>query len=203
MNSDIVESLGITAELSGTQLSGPALRAMAEELSVYDASAVLRALSRCRRELRGRLTLGEVIDRIEDGHPSAEQAWAIAVKAMDESATVVCTRQIIVAQSAVKDTWYAGDKVGARQAFVAAYTLAVDRARREGEPCHWFDSVGVDNAMREGPLLEAVRNGLISARDALQHLPNLERDTLLASPAVELPKLIDLAQRRLPKKEQS
>jgi hypothetical protein len=92
----IIEAIAVTAELTDTTQSGPAIAQMTRDLLGYPHDAVLTALARCRRELTHRLTLAAIIDRLEssDGRPHADEAWSIAVVAYDESATVVWTTEM-------------------------------------------------------------------------------------------------------------
>ena len=66
MKASILKAVAVTAELTGAELSETALRVMAADLDSYSETAVLRALDRCRRELKARLTLGAVLERIEE-----------------------------------------------------------------------------------------------------------------------------------------
>ena len=81
MKPSILKAIAVTAELTGTELSEAALRVMAGDLDTYPEAAVLRALDRCRRELKTRLTLAAALERIEgqDGRPGADEAWAIEI----------------------------------------------------------------------------------------------------------------------------
>jgi len=58
---DILRAVAVCAELTGTELSEAAARIFAEDLAAYPKSAVLHALERCRREVRGRLVLADVL----------------------------------------------------------------------------------------------------------------------------------------------
>src|SRR5438270_13827149 len=89
-NERILEALGVVCELTSTKLSEAATRVFANDLARYPEAQVLGALARCRREVKGRLTLAEVVSRLEDGRPGPEQAWAQIMHALaDERITVV------------------------------------------------------------------------------------------------------------------
>ena len=88
----ILQAIAVTAELTGTQLSEPAARVFAGDLAAYPEAQVLGALTRCRKEVRGRLTLQDVIGRLDDGRPGAEEAWAMLPK--DEAASCVWTDEM-------------------------------------------------------------------------------------------------------------
>lgn len=175
----IIEDIAATAEVLGTTLSHGALILMAEELIGYPPIMVRDALHRCRRELKGRLTLPDVIERIEhgDGRPGPDEAWSTAVRAMDEKATVVLNDELMGAWSVAKTIWDAGDKVGARMAFRDAYQRIVTAARAAREPCRWWPSLGDDKAGRDQPLLDAVAKGLLAAPRVQALLPHLDVQT--------------------------
>ena len=54
----------MVAEVTGTELSKGALQVMTRELQRHDEQRVLRALARCMREIKGRLTLADG-DRVD------------------------------------------------------------------------------------------------------------------------------------------
>lgn len=66
-------------------------------------------------------TLPEFIQMCWRGHPSSDEAWAIALKAMDENETVTWTNEIMYAWERCRPVYEDGDKVGARLAFKAIY----------------------------------------------------------------------------------
>jgi hypothetical protein len=66
-------------------------------------------------------TLPEFIKMCWAGHPTADEAWALALKAMDENQTVVWTNEIMYAWERCRAVYQDGDKVGARMAFKAVY----------------------------------------------------------------------------------
>lgn len=69
----VVGALCVTIELvGGRPLSDAATSAYIGALTEHDAAEVLRALKKCQLECRGRLPLGEVIDRIRKPARQAE-----------------------------------------------------------------------------------------------------------------------------------
>ena len=171
MKPSILKAIAVTAELTGTELSEAALRVMAGDLDAYPEAAVLRALDRCRRELKTRLTLAAVLERIEgqDGRPGADEAWAIALGALDEADTVVWTEEIAQAFDVARPILEARDKVGARVAFRDAYERMVREAREAGQQGRWVASIGHDASRRDAALTQAVQRGRI-AGESVAHL---------------------------------
>lgn len=171
--SKILEGLAVVAEVTGAELSKPALQVMERELSAYHEQAVLRALQRCMRELKHRMTLADVVERLQegDGRPSADEAWAMALAGMDENATVTLNEDIAEAMQIAHPIYEDGDKVGARMAFRAAYERIVEKARGEGKTVKWWASIGHDAQMREAGLRDGIERGLLPSDTASALLP--------------------------------
>lgn len=106
-----------------------------------------------------------------DGRPGADEAWAIALEACDEAATVVWTEETARSLAAAQAVLDIGDKVGARMAFKNAYERLVTQARAERRPMRWQYSLGHDPRQREQALQNAVTNGLLPAPQVAALLP--------------------------------
>lgn len=176
--SDVLKALVVTAELTQTTLSKPALLAMESDLEGYPKDAVMRALTRCRKELTGKLSLATIIERIEDadGRPGANEAWALALKYFDESQTVVINEEIRQACAAARPVFESGDEVGARMAFRDAYERIVGEARTHGQRTQWFPSLGDDKDSRAVVLTEAVARGMLAPSQVAGLLPAPKAD---------------------------
>jgi hypothetical protein len=165
----LLKMLGVTAELTGTTMSQGAIEVMLHDLSEYPEEAVLKALNKCRKEIKGRLFISEIISRIDDGRPGVEEAWALIPKSEEETAVV--TAEMVTAHSAV-GSLFQTDMIAARMAFKEAYKAAVVEARAAGKPTKWTASLGWDASRREGPLIRAYEQGKLSADDVNHYLPN-------------------------------
>ncbi|WP_210669081.1 hypothetical protein [Pseudomonas protegens] len=167
-------SLFATAEVMGQQLTQGAALLMVEDLREYSEAVLSEALRTCRRE-GGRLTVAAILKHAQsaDGHPGKDEAWAIALSASDESETVVMTAEIRQAMTASSPVLEAGDKVGARMAFMSAYERLVIAARAEALPAKWEISLGYDPARRVTAIESAVRSKLISQEVGAKHLAHL------------------------------
>lgn len=170
LNPDIVKAVVVTCELTGSTLSEAGIEAMVEHLSGYSAAMVLKALHRCQLELRGGLTLGAVMDRLDDGHPGPETAWAM-VAGLDEDASVVWTDEIAGSYGLVRGL---NDRVASRLAFVEDYRQRLADARREQRPPVWRASLGWDASRRAGAVREAVERGRLTEGQARAMLPEHE-----------------------------
>jgi len=173
MSTRILESLVVAAEMTGTELSKAAIRGMEMELNEYPEDAVLKALARCRRELKYKLTLADIIERLSgsDGRPAADEAWGKALLAFDEHASVVLNDDISRAMQSARPMYEERDKVGARMAFRSAYERIVQEARDRGEPVSWWASLGHDPYGRELAVKEGVEQGLLPSSQSAMLLP--------------------------------
>lgn len=189
MSIAILEALGVTAELTGTDITTAALRVMEQDLDAYPEEAVLQALSRCRKELSGRLTLAAIIQRVQelDGRPGPEEAWGMIPK--DESGSVIWTDEMAQAFGNCYQLLDDGDHIAARMAFVESYRTLVRQAREFKNPVKWTPSFGHDPSLREGAILKAVELGRLPVQRACALLPSLtekfQQRGLLAAPDVQ------------------
>lgn len=170
----IVQAIAVTCELTNTQLTGQAIAVMARDLtSAYSEESILRALDRCRKELTRRLTLADVIDRIEeaDGRPGSNEAWGIAILGFDESETIITNDEICAAMAAARPIMEMGDEIGARMAFRDAYERVIRENREQGRKPNWWPSLGHDPIRRVDAIQAAVDVGRLSHKQASAYLP--------------------------------
>ncbi len=178
----LVETLLLSAEICGRPLSTGAARLMAQDLANLPQEQVLAALTRCRMEVQGALTLPEIVLRIDDGRPDITAAWDLLPRS--ESASVVWTSEIVLAWSMALPQLVEGDEAGARQTFEQAYRKALVEARMRGEPVRWIPSLGSDLAGRRKTLLEAVAQHRLSAEHVAPLLPEEAMDELMPEPVI-------------------
>jgi len=167
---DLVKGLMATAEVIGDQLRPTAAAYMVQDLSCYSMAVLERALAGCRRELKGRLSLAAVLERIDDGHPAPNEAWAVAIQAADERNTVVWTTLTQQAWNTALPLVQVGDKIAARQAFLETYTRLVKEARAARLPASYAPSLGFDLTSRNAALTDAVSKGLLAHDQVSDHL---------------------------------
>ncbi len=167
----LVRQLVATAELLGHEMKPNAAALLADDLAVFDRATLAAALQRVRSEHTGRLTPKAILDRIDEalGRPAANEAWALASQALDERATVVWTSEMSDAWLIARPIAAAGDMVGARMAFIAAYERLVRAARDERRPPEITVSVGWDCEARDAAIDKAIQVGLLSAESATHY----------------------------------
>lgn len=146
---NLAKAVAVTAELTGTVLSEAAIQVLLADLARYPESQVMGALTRCRRELKGRMSPGDIISRLDDGRPGVEEAWAMVPKGEAES--VVWTEEMARAMSSIHDLLDSGDAVAARMAFKEVYQRLCQDARDKGIPVAWSLSLGWDMHSRSAP----------------------------------------------------
>lgn len=172
---NLLKSLAVAVELTGTELSKAAARVMAEDLAQYPEGQVIAALARCRRELRGRLTVPDVLDRLPGGHPGVEEAWSICGPTLNnERISVVWTAEMAESMGAARHL--AEDPIAARMAFKEVYTATIARARLDGRMPNWTASLGTDKDGRELAVIDAAEKGRITSDYARALLPYHRED---------------------------
>ncbi|MDR6421318.1 hypothetical protein J2801_003606 [Paraburkholderia phenoliruptrix] len=145
------------------------------DLAGFSDGAVLKALSRCRREVRGVLTVSDVVSRIDDGRPGPEEAWAMLPR--DEDTTVVWTDEMRAAWAIARPMLEADEDIPARMAFKEAYVKAVSEARENRTAVQWQVSLGHDRDGREQALKRAVELGRLSSDQARKLIPVKSSET--------------------------
>lgn len=165
----IAQALAVCAELTGTQLSDAATNAMLDELLAYDTGTVLAALNRCRRELTGRLTLAAILQRLDTGLPSADEAFGLLAEGWRNEALTVVVPEIAMQAAGMGafGLFQAGDKTGARMAFREAYV----RLAADVREARWTVSAGSDREQRTRAVTEAVKAGRLTVQRAAAYLP--------------------------------
>ena len=156
------------------------LKTIARDLvSQYQDQQIEAAMTRVMRESEW-LTLKAIIERIDDGRPGPEQAWAMCPK--DEETSVVWTDEMAEAYGPTRQLLMHGDSVGARMAFREHYQALLISAKTAGRPVHWQVSFGFNRTDRVRALSEAVIHGWIDREYALSLLPEQENELMLALP---------------------
>lgn len=107
----------------------------------------------------------------DDGRPGAEEAWAMACRASDESETVVWSEEMAQAFTVCQPLLQMGDQIGARMTFKESYLRQVEDARRVRRPVSWSASLGHDQSKRSAALMDAETRGFLSSGDALRLAP--------------------------------
>ena len=137
--SETMTAFTATAEMLGKNFTNNQLVLFAESIAKHDQGQVIDALRRVREECQF-FSLAEVLNRIDDGRPEAEEAWSLV--SFDESETIVINNDFGKAMAVAESAYLSGDKVGAKFAFKEKYKSTVSAARSRGEKVNWFISFG-------------------------------------------------------------
>ena len=167
--SRLAKAVTVTAMMtSGKTLPPDVVEVYLARLARYPDDAVGDALRRCQNEIKGHLALRDIIERIDDGHPPPEEAWAMCPLGEDQS--VVWTDEIAAAYTTTLDMT---DRVAARMAFLEAYRRLIRESRAEGREINFFLSAGRDKAGRDAAVAKAVAMGRLTDGQAAKMAPQL------------------------------
>jgi hypothetical protein len=168
-SANLIKLLMITGEIFGKAMSPDAARVFAEDLSEYPEEGVLKALAKCRKELKTFPSISDIVNRIDDGRPGVEEAWAMLPK--HESDSVVWTDEMATAFGVCR-MLIEKDPIAARLAFKESYTRLVSEARANARSVNWTPSLGHSKSGRESAIKEAVAKGRLTSEQAQIFLPD-------------------------------
>lgn len=115
--------------------------------------------------------LGCLPTSMADTRLCADEAWALALEALDETASVCLTNEMLDAVVVAKTVWETGDKIGARMAFKGAYERITSERRMQGRAPTWQLSLGDDAEGRVRAAQEALRLGRLPLERVKAYLP--------------------------------
>lgn len=195
----LIGMLCATAEAIGTQITPAAAALIAGDLKEFRLDEVGIALAEVRRTCRGRLMPSDILAALarRDGRPHADEAWSIALGAIDESITVVMTAEILEALNIARAVIDHGDMVAARRTFLVAYDRLVAEARDRSKPAEWSVSLGSDKQGRIMAIEQAGRQGRIT-QDKARHYLAIHCDQTLTADGQAIAGLITGKSRAVP-----
>ena len=165
----LLENIVATAEIMGREISPASAVMMAKDLAQYPIDVTITALTNLRRDAKARFSLGAIIEQIEklnpDGRPTPDEAWAMMPRS--ESESVVMSEEMGEAMGYAQPLLDCRDQVGARRAFLDAYSRIVEKNKLAGIKPKWFPSLGDDPGGRMPAIAEAVRLGRISTQHGI------------------------------------
>jgi hypothetical protein len=194
----LLDTLRATGEIYGKNVSLAAATMFLADLDHFPPDQVLRALARCRKELRNFPTVADVIARIDDGRPGVEEAWAMLPKS--EADSVVWTEEMAEAWGTCRDL-LDRDPIAARMTFKEVYSRVVAEAKATSKPVTWTPSLGHDKQGRAGVLLEAVQKLRIPLAEATKLDPSLggPSPAELELTSGNVAKVLDIVRKALPR----
>lgn len=160
-------------------LSDFALDVFLEDVDGYSFVDVMTAIRNARKQAKGRISIGDIMQQMDnmDGRPSAEEAWALAVKSLDENLTIALTQETQEAwSSGASELLDIGDKFNASRAYIEKYNQLVTAARDKNVPISWFVSLGDDKDQRDNVVRQAYKENKITKEHAETLLPYHKSD---------------------------
>lgn len=170
------------SELYDRSLSPYAAEIFERALDGYPKDEVLRALTKCMKELTRFPTVAEVISRIDDGHPGVEEAWAMIPK--NEYDSAVWTDEMREAYFSGVNMLVEEDVIAARMAFKEKYSKLLADARLRRKKARWEITLGNDIQKRKSVAIDAISKGLLNISD-LTFLVEDKRDAQILSLATK------------------
>lgn len=176
----VINSLFVSLDMMGQSMSEQAVEMMATELYRYDFNAVQNAIKKCTRECKYRINLAEIVSRIDDGRPSAEEAWQ-EVYTLSEHDSKVMTREQQIAFCSVSYALQEAtttDLINCKRAFVEKYNKLCEQAKADAEPVKYVMSMGSDSDGRKAAAVDAVAQGKLTQERAVAMLPEYEYEIM-------------------------
>ena len=170
INSDknkFVEILTTCSSIYRQEIETPAIKVFWSLLSGYEINEVEAAFYKYMSEGRFMPTPAEIIARISSTkkHVDKNEAWAICSRLATEEDTAIITAQMRDAWAISYPIYEAGDKVGARMAFIETY----ERLVAFNPEIHWEVQGGSNKSLKQHRVEEAVRIGRLSEDHLLIH----------------------------------
>jgi hypothetical protein len=134
-----LDALTVILEMNSQEMSSAAMVMIAEELSAYDFSAVQQAMRKTAKQ-GYKITLGRIVDNIDDGRPSPEKAWQ-EVQHMTEDDSKVLTTEQNQAYCMVSTSLIDADtstRITAKQTFISEYERLCEKNIDQGVPVQYF-----------------------------------------------------------------
>ena len=175
----VIQILKAMAEMYDKKMSDNQIKLFLNDLSAFSEEELIIALKKCRFNLNKYPTVHEIIERIPNWHPSANEAWALIPRSENDSCC--WTTEIKKSYFEVIDL-YNDDKIAARVAFIENYNKKINDALMLKSRPKWELSLGYDKTHRQIIIEKAIEEKKISH----------ENIRLVPSGIIENPKIITM-----------
>lgn len=164
----------LMAEVHDASLSDAKLNFLLTEVEQFSAHQLERAWRNYRRLGKSKSfpTTSELIENLQDDHPSVQEAWSMIPK--DEYRSVVWTEEMRKSYALAVPFLENNNASGAWFAFHDSYVKLLARARFNNKPARWSVSFGMDKSSRETVMIEAVEKKRMSLELACEWYPELK-----------------------------
>lgn len=165
----IIKVLESMTYLYNKNMPKEAIMLMLNDLNMYSEEQLLDSLKKCRSELKFFPSIAEIKERVNDGHLSPNEAWAMCPKSEDDS--VCWSEEMRDAYFSVHSIVRNGDLIAARVGFIEKYKELIRDSRSNMTQIKFELSIGNDKSLRETSIQRAVFLGCITTEKAKQLLP--------------------------------
>lgn len=174
MKTKILSLIYLIAECHETELSEARAAMIESDLRDFSINDINLAWKKYRSFPNNRKmpTAAELINLIPDGHPTAQESWAMIPQ--DEYKSVVWSNEMREAYSVAAPLINQGNISGAFFAYKEAYEKLITASRAERKKPKWSLSPGYDKNGRDTAIVEAIQKGRMTIETALKYHPELE-----------------------------
>lgn len=181
LNDQAMKFLLSVFEQSGTQPTPELTDLIDFTFGGRDSQLVMQAGLEAMKQVRGRVTVGDIQKQLDvlapravDDHPSAEEAWSLIPQSEDETSFTTKEMDDACARGGIRNYLERRDFIGAERAFKKLYEENVAKSRAAGQKAVWQVSLGHDKSMRVVGLEKAVSRGVIQSDRATEVDPDNE-----------------------------
>ena len=185
MNQDekiqVIHNLKVAFEVMGQDVSREATEVMASRLFRFTYPQVKAAIGRAIDESKYKITVAEIISRIDDGRPSPTQAWQSMSQFKESDAYYVPDEMHRAWCGVSTDMEHADNsiKIACRQSFLETYEKMCQESCDQGKPISYFLSqpqgIGREQKVLE-VITKAIAQGQITTDKAVAYLPHMKSE---------------------------
>jgi hypothetical protein len=158
----IAMNVAVTYELRGLNApSKEVIKVIISELQKYKQPQLEKAFTDLRMG-KGTLSFGEIISAIDDGRPTALEAWAMANKSEYES--YCSNNEIDEAMEVANSLIASGERFNSSKAFIQKYDKVVADHKQKGIEPVYYMSYGWDKTQHREAELFAETKGWIAPK---------------------------------------
>lgn len=174
--------LNLMSEYHGQEISDARKAMFALDLKGFTPKEIMAAWAAYRIKNTKFPMPKDLLEHIQDGRPSAQEAWGLIPR--DEDSSVVWSDEMRLAYGACASLIAEGQTTNAFFVFKERYEEFVKNNRKNHIPPKWSPSFGRDVISRQGALTEAVEKGRLP-------VSIFERYPELAPPPKGMPPQLD------------
>lgn len=164
--------LNLICEYHGVDVSDSRLLMFEQDLKLFSIGEIRDAWGKYRLKNSKFPMPKDLIDNIQDGRPSAQEAWGMIPKTEEES--VVWSEEMRIAFGACYDLICQGQITNAFFVFREKYEELLMKSRTTHVSPKWEPSFGYRKDGRALAIKEAVEKGRISVQQARSFFPEFE-----------------------------